>query len=64
MRKTRVNIDQKRKAFLFKKKNLFFVLFVKKKMNSNLESKIFTFHIHLPEGIEKIGQPIVFGDVQ
>ncbi|PKC70591.1 hypothetical protein RhiirA1_439366 [Rhizophagus irregularis] len=27
-----------------------------------MESKIFTFHIHLPEGIEKVGQPIVLGN--
>ncbi|UZO21060.1 uncharacterized protein OCT59_013464 [Rhizophagus irregularis] len=33
-------------------------------MNINLESKTFTFHIHLPEGIEKIGQPIILGNVE
>src|ERR1700722_9943065 len=30
----------------------------------NPENKSFTFHVHLPEGIEKIGQPIVLGDVE
>src|SRR6266542_909254 len=33
-------------------------------MNINPESKIFTFQIHLPEGIEKIGQPVVLGDIK
>src|SRR5436190_17998937 len=27
-----------------------------------MESKTFTFHVHLPEGIENVGQPIVLGD--
>src|SRR5579871_4502303 len=31
---------------------------------NNLENKTFTFHIHLSEGIEKIGQPIVLGDIE
>ncbi|CAB4390800.1 unnamed protein product [Rhizophagus irregularis] len=29
-----------------------------------MENKTFTFHIHLPEGIENIGQPIVLGDIK
>ncbi|GES94812.1 hypothetical protein GLOIN_2v1481157 [Rhizophagus clarus] len=33
-------------------------------MNISLENKTFTFHIHLPDGIKKIGQPIVLGNVR
>lgn len=46
---------------------MLFVFVLSVKMNINLESKTsktFTFHIHLPEGIEKIGQPIVLGSVE
>src|SRR4051794_2478010 len=29
-----------------------------------MENKTFMFHVHFPEGIEKVGQPVVLGDVK
>ncbi|RIA80530.1 hypothetical protein C1645_838538, partial [Glomus cerebriforme] len=29
-----------------------------------MEKNIFTFHIHLPEGIERVGQPIILGNIK
>src|SRR5688572_1844943 len=29
-----------------------------------MKSKPFTFHVHLPEGIERIGKPVVLGNIK
>src|ERR1051325_10268149 len=29
-----------------------------------MENKTFTFHIHVPKGVEKVGQPVVLSDIK